>query len=152
MGCQRASVGAGADSPEATPVLHQENYGSIGINFIAVTPEHPVLVRALTMGTIAINSDLIWLSTGLGLLTRATAFVRVRLRRSVGLKLVVGKAARAGQLAVMGLSRRPNRQRVLLRAAPVTRKPMRRNLRGLRKSKIGAATDGYLTVSLPYLS
>jgi hypothetical protein len=88
----------------------------------------------------------------LGQSHKATAFVRVRLRRSVGLKLVVRKAARAGQLAVMGLSRRPNRQRVLLRAAPVTRKPMRRNLRGLRKSKIGAATDGYLTVSLPYLS
>ena len=62
--------------PEATLVVHQENYGSIGNNFIAVTPEHPVIIRALTMGTIAINrgdSDLIWLSTGPGLLTRAFA-------------------------------------------------------------------------------
>ncbi|MGY4509025.1 tetratricopeptide repeat protein [Bradyrhizobium sp. USDA 3650] len=62
--------------PEATLAVHQENYGSIGNNFIAVTPEHPVIVRALDMGTAAMNrgdTDLVWLSTGPGLLTRAFA-------------------------------------------------------------------------------
>nr|WP_276576265.1 tetratricopeptide repeat protein [Bradyrhizobium zhengyangense] len=62
--------------PEATLAVHQENYGSIGNNFIAVTPEHPVIVRALDLGTAAMNrgdTDLVWLSTGPGLLTRAFA-------------------------------------------------------------------------------
>jgi tetratricopeptide (TPR) repeat protein len=61
---------------ETTLVVHQEDYGSIGNNFIAATPEHPVLVRALEMATIAIkrgDTDLVWLSTGPGLLTRAFA-------------------------------------------------------------------------------
>ena len=64
--------------PAATLVVHQENYGSIGNNFIAVTPEHPVIMRALELGAAAINrgdTDLIWLSTGPGLLTRAFAQV-----------------------------------------------------------------------------
>jgi tetratricopeptide (TPR) repeat protein len=62
--------------PAATLVVHQENYGSIGNNFVAVTPEHPVILRALELGAAAINrgdTDLIWLSTGPGLLTRAFA-------------------------------------------------------------------------------
>jgi tetratricopeptide (TPR) repeat protein len=61
---------------EATLVVHQENFGSMGNNFIAVTPEHPVIVRALEMATIAINrgdTDLIWLCTGPGLFTRSFA-------------------------------------------------------------------------------
>jgi tetratricopeptide (TPR) repeat protein len=64
--------------PAATLVVHQENYGSIGNNFVAVTPEHPVIMRALELGAAAINrgdTDLIWLSTGPGLLTRAFAQV-----------------------------------------------------------------------------
>jgi tetratricopeptide (TPR) repeat protein len=62
--------------PEATLVVHQENYGSIGNNFIAATPEHPVLTRALELGAAAMqrgDHDLVWLSTGPGLLTRALA-------------------------------------------------------------------------------
>ena len=54
-----------------TLVVHQEDYGSIGNNFIAATPDHPVLIRALEMATIAIkrgDTDLVWLSTGPGLL------------------------------------------------------------------------------------
>jgi tetratricopeptide (TPR) repeat protein len=62
--------------PDATLAVHQENYGSIGNNFIAATPEHPVLVRALELGAAAMHRgdhDLVWLSTGPGLLTRAFA-------------------------------------------------------------------------------
>ncbi|MFH0296323.1 tetratricopeptide repeat protein [Bradyrhizobium sp. 31Argb] len=62
--------------PDATLVVHQENYGSIGNNFIAATPEHPVLARALELAAAAMrrgDRDLIWLSTGPGLLTRAFA-------------------------------------------------------------------------------
>jgi mannosyltransferase OCH1-like enzyme len=61
---------------DATLVVHQDNYASIGNNFIAAIPEHPVLQRALSMVVTAINrgdQDLIWLSTGPGLLTRAFA-------------------------------------------------------------------------------
>jgi mannosyltransferase OCH1-like enzyme len=61
---------------DATLVVHQENYGSIGNNFIAATPEHPVLMRALELATAAMlrgDHDLVWLSTGPGLLTRAFA-------------------------------------------------------------------------------
>jgi tetratricopeptide (TPR) repeat protein len=60
----------------ATLAVHQENYGSIGNNFIAATPEHPVLVRALELAAAAMqrgDHDLVWLSTGPGLLTRAFA-------------------------------------------------------------------------------
>jgi mannosyltransferase OCH1-like enzyme len=59
---------------DATLVLHQDNFATIGNNFIAVTAEHPVLQRALSLATVAVNrgdQDLIWLSTGPGLLTRA---------------------------------------------------------------------------------
>jgi mannosyltransferase OCH1-like enzyme/Tfp pilus assembly protein PilF len=62
--------------PDVTLALHQENYGSIGNNFIAVTPDHPVLARALELGAAAMHRgdhDLVWLSTGPGLLTRAFA-------------------------------------------------------------------------------
>ena len=62
--------------PNVTLAVHQENYGSIGNNFIAATPEHPVLVRALELGAAAMHRgdhDLVWLSTGPGLLTRAFA-------------------------------------------------------------------------------
>jgi mannosyltransferase OCH1-like enzyme/thioredoxin-like negative regulator of GroEL len=62
--------------PDATLVVHQENYGSIGNNFIAVTPDHPVILRALDLAVDALSrgdSDLVWLSTGPGLLTRAFA-------------------------------------------------------------------------------
>jgi mannosyltransferase OCH1-like enzyme len=55
-------------------VLYQEEYGTVGNNFIAVTPRHPVIGRALQHAVNSINRgdrDLIWLATGPGLLTRA---------------------------------------------------------------------------------
>jgi tetratricopeptide (TPR) repeat protein len=60
---------AGADL-----VLYQEEYGTLGNNFIAATPFHPVLGLALRMAVTAINrgdDDLLWLSTGPGLISRA---------------------------------------------------------------------------------
>ncbi|CCD91743.1 hypothetical protein BRAO375_1700014 [Bradyrhizobium sp. ORS 375] len=63
-------------SPRATLVVYQESYGSIGNNFIAVAPRHPVILRALRLAVTGLNRgdhDLVWLATGPGLLTRAFA-------------------------------------------------------------------------------
>ncbi len=57
-------------------VLYQEDISSIGNNFIAMRPRHPVIQRALQLAVQAINrgdSDIVWLSTGPGLLTRVVA-------------------------------------------------------------------------------
>jgi Glycosyltransferase sugar-binding region containing DXD motif len=57
-------------------VLYQEDISSMGNNFIAVRPRHPVILRALQLAVQAINrgdSDIVWLSTGPGLLTRVLA-------------------------------------------------------------------------------
>jgi mannosyltransferase OCH1-like enzyme len=61
---------------DAALVFYQEDYGTIGNNFIAAYPMHPVLVNALHLAVTAINrgdTDIVWLSTGPGLLTRAFA-------------------------------------------------------------------------------
>jgi tetratricopeptide (TPR) repeat protein len=55
-------------------VLYQEDIGSIGNNFIGAAPGDPVLGLALRNVTLAVNrgdSDLLWLLSGPGLLTRA---------------------------------------------------------------------------------
>jgi tetratricopeptide (TPR) repeat protein len=57
-------------------VLYQEDVASIGNNFIAARPGHPVIVQALARAVEAINrgdTDNVWLSTGPALLTRALA-------------------------------------------------------------------------------
>ena len=57
-------------------VLYQEEYGTLGNNFIAVAPFHPVIGLALGLAVTAINrgdDDLLWLATGPGLMTRAVA-------------------------------------------------------------------------------
>lgn len=67
---------AGLLTPQMRFVVHQEDLGTVGNNFIATAPGHPVLIRALRDVVEAINrgdSDLLWLSTGPGLLTRALA-------------------------------------------------------------------------------
>jgi mannosyltransferase OCH1-like enzyme len=64
--------------PNATLVVYQENFGSLGNNFIAATAAHPVITRALELAAAAMNrldKDLVWLSTGPGLFTRAFAQV-----------------------------------------------------------------------------
>ena len=55
---------------------YQENYATIANNFIGAAPRHPVIVRALRLAVDAVNRgdrDVVWLSTGPGLLTRAFA-------------------------------------------------------------------------------
>jgi mannosyltransferase OCH1-like enzyme len=58
----------------ATLVLYQEEYGTVANSCIAVVPRHPAIGLALKLATSAINrgdSELLWLSTGPRLLTRA---------------------------------------------------------------------------------
>lgn len=57
-------------------VLHQEDLGTLGNNFIAAAPGQPILAAALKAAITAIHrgdSDILWLSTGPGLITRAFA-------------------------------------------------------------------------------
>jgi tetratricopeptide (TPR) repeat protein len=57
-------------------VLRQEQYGTIGNNFIASEPGHPVIGKALEHAVEAVlrgDAEMIWLSTGPGLLTRILA-------------------------------------------------------------------------------
>ncbi|MDR6951861.1 putative Zn-dependent protease [Ancylobacter sp. 3268] len=57
-------------------VLRQEHYGSIGNNFIAVRPHHPIIGQALEDAVSAVlrgDRESIWLSTGPGLMTRTVA-------------------------------------------------------------------------------
>lgn len=59
--------------PAAELVLYQENLGSIGNNFIAAVPGHPILREALAQATRTIlqgASEAPWLTTGPGLMTR----------------------------------------------------------------------------------
>lgn len=60
----------------ASLVLRHEHLGSIGNNFIACRPGHPLVGKALmgaVKATLEGHSEAIWLSTGPGLLTRAFA-------------------------------------------------------------------------------
>lgn len=65
------------DRGSADLLLYQEEYlGSTGNNFIGVRPGHPVIVSALEAAVTAVNrgnSDILWLSTGPGVLTRQVA-------------------------------------------------------------------------------
>jgi tetratricopeptide (TPR) repeat protein len=57
-------------------VAYQEEFATIGANFIGAAPGHPVIARALEQAVEAVNRgdhDMPWLSTGSGLLTRAFA-------------------------------------------------------------------------------
>jgi hypothetical protein len=62
----------------ATLVAYQENYGTIANNLLSAEPKHPVIIRALALATESINRgdrDIVWLSTGPGLMSRAFAQV-----------------------------------------------------------------------------
>ena len=62
--------------PDATFVAYQEDYGTLGNNFLAVVPDHPVIRLALQLAAEALNRgdhDFLWLSTGPGVLSRAFA-------------------------------------------------------------------------------
>ncbi len=63
---------------DAQLVLYQEDLASVGNNFIACVPQHPVILHALEQAVMAMNRgdrDILWLSTGPGLITRALAQV-----------------------------------------------------------------------------
>ena len=63
-------------SPAAHFVAYQEDYGTLGNNFLGANSNHPVLRLALELGVRATNRgdhDVLWLSTGPALLTRAFA-------------------------------------------------------------------------------
>src|SRR5262249_25296411 len=56
--------------------LYQEDYGTIGNDFLGTIAGHPVVQRALDLAVTAVNrgdADMLWLSTGPGLITRAFA-------------------------------------------------------------------------------
>ncbi|MBB5372747.1 tetratricopeptide repeat protein [Acidocella aromatica] len=57
-------------------VLYQEDLGTLGNNFLAVAPGHPVVLRALDQAVDAINrgdTDIVWLATGPALISRVVA-------------------------------------------------------------------------------
>lgn len=65
-------------APGREMVSYQEDIGSLGNNFIAVVPGHPIIGRAFELAVDAVNrgdTDILWLATGPGLLTRAAAEV-----------------------------------------------------------------------------
>jgi tetratricopeptide (TPR) repeat protein len=73
----RARAGLAACAPrDADLFVHQEDLGSIGSNVMGSVPGHPVIGAALQDSVDAItrgDMDIIWLSTGPGMLTRALA-------------------------------------------------------------------------------
>ncbi len=74
--CQRPLQNLLPASTSAALVLYQEDLGTIGNNFIATAPRHPLILKALQLSIQAINrgdSDITWLSTGPGMFTRAFA-------------------------------------------------------------------------------
>jgi tetratricopeptide (TPR) repeat protein len=55
-------------------VSYQEEYGTLGNNFLAVSSHHPIISLALSWAIEALQQDtlgLVWLATGPGLITRA---------------------------------------------------------------------------------
>jgi tetratricopeptide (TPR) repeat protein len=64
-------------APEgASLVLYQEEYATLGNDMIGAAPGHPVILAARDAAVAAVNrgdADLLWLSTGPGLLSRAFA-------------------------------------------------------------------------------
>ncbi|MDR3572397.1 MAG: glycosyltransferase, partial [Anaerolineaceae bacterium] len=67
---------AGLIAPQALLALYQEDHGTVGNNFIAVVPQHPIILEALAQVVLAVNrgdGDMPWLSTGPALLTRSIA-------------------------------------------------------------------------------
>jgi mannosyltransferase OCH1-like enzyme len=60
----------------ATFIGYQESLGNLAMNFVGATRHHPVVLRGLSHAVEAINRgdhDVVWLSTGPGLLTRVFA-------------------------------------------------------------------------------
>lgn len=65
----------------STTVMFQEYHGALANNFIATVPKNAVLKQALTSAveeTLANSATSIWLRTGPGLITRASALAFAR--------------------------------------------------------------------------
>jgi mannosyltransferase OCH1-like enzyme len=72
-----APLGSFVPSNAAFAAYH-EDFGTLGNNFLGVSPNHPVIRLALKLGTEAVNrgdTDFLWLATGPGLITRAFAYL-----------------------------------------------------------------------------
>ncbi len=70
-------------------VLYQEDLGTLGNNFIAAAPRHPVLSCAFALAMFSIargDQDTVWLSTGPALLTRAFARSLAAMPESGGMR------------------------------------------------------------------
>jgi mannosyltransferase OCH1-like enzyme len=64
------------DPGTVNQIVHQEDWSSIGNNVIGAVAGHPALASALEHAVKAVNQDdkdIVWLSTGPGLLTRRLA-------------------------------------------------------------------------------
>ena len=64
------------DTGDCDLIIHQEDYGTVGNNFLGAAPRHPAIGMALAGAIEALNrgdADVVWLATGPGLLTRALA-------------------------------------------------------------------------------
>jgi mannosyltransferase OCH1-like enzyme len=62
--------------PDVTFAGYQEKFGSVGNNFLGAAPGHPFIARALQQAVESINRgdrDVIWLSTGPGMMSRVFA-------------------------------------------------------------------------------
>ena len=71
---------SGLLKPGTSLFLYQEDIGSIGNNVMAAVPGHPALSRALNLAVAGVtggDSDIAWLATGPGLLTRVLAQITV---------------------------------------------------------------------------
>jgi len=80
------------DSAPYDLILSQEDMGSIGNNFLAAAPRHPLIAAALTAATEAVengDSDMVWLSTGPGVMTRSAAFYFADDANALGKTLVL---------------------------------------------------------------
>jgi hypothetical protein len=78
---------------------------------MAATPEHPVILGALELGAAAINrddTDLIWLSAGPGLLTRAFAQVWAEQRAGGLLRRTQMHCNASSASIAVSTKRRPN--------------------------------------------
>ena len=76
-------------------ILYQEDFGTVGNNFIGVRPRHPAIGSALANAVTAVNrgdADIVWLATGPALLTRSLAvYLAEKLPERLGKTLIVDR-------------------------------------------------------------
>ncbi|KQT61271.1 MULTISPECIES: tetratricopeptide repeat protein [unclassified Aureimonas] len=84
-------------------VLYQEDLGSLGNNLIATRPGHPIIERARDGAVEAVlrgDGDILWLSTGPGLLTRAAAAVLAETPAMLDETLILDRPALLAHVAI----------------------------------------------------